>query len=87
MRERGLQTSGRGAPRYGDLVRAKGYPSSSRFGETLEAMAKPRRTGFHKNPNLRGGPRPRGAPSVPLFFVSFSCKTARSKEPYGVDEG
>ena len=30
---------------------------------------------------LRGGPSPHGAPSVPLFCASFSCKTARSKEP------
>jgi hypothetical protein len=36
---------------------------------------------------LRGGPCPRGAPSVPLFSASFSCKRARSKESYGPDEG
>jgi hypothetical protein len=32
-------------------------------------------------------PPPRGAPSVLLFWPSFSCKTARSKGPYGPDEG
>jgi hypothetical protein len=37
--------------------------------------------------NLRGGPCPRGAPSVTLFRVSFSWKTARTKEILGVGEG
>ena len=72
-------TSGRGAPRSGDLVPVSGYLNSSRFVETLGEMAEPRRTVYYRNPNVI----PPGGIDINSIFLNSYCGIIRLNNSQG----